>query len=549
MSILEKGGLVPASKRIVFLGDSITEDGRYIAHLHYYCKKHLPNHQIEMINLGLSSETVSGLSEPDHPFPRPCILDRVDRALALSKPEWVVVGYGINDGVYYPFSEERFQHFQLGMLELLDRIKATGAKVIVMTPPPLDEASYTGKLLPEGAAKYSFSQAYAHYTDVMKIYRNWVMEDIRKIADRVVDIYNPLTNAAAAARQKDPSFSSGDGIHPSLSGHWIIARELLGELFRVYPEIEPPFLADETRSAAFGLVMQRHKLLSNAWKESVGHSNPGKAETMPLEQALAAAEKLDRQIEKAMQQEPCEDVVSDWNGYVKRDFYVNGRVGTYIEPKAPAKGKPWVWRAEFFYAFNTADVELLKRGWGLCYYRVCNLYGCPESVDLMKGFHDAVTLRFGLSKTAVLFGFSRGGLYSVNYAAAYPADIEAVYLDAPALNFRSWPGGKGFGNGAANEWKDCLEIYGLDEDSSIDFSENPLDKAELLVKADIPVLIVAGDADSSVPYIENGKIFCETMKALGGRVKTIVKPGVGHHPHSLEDPTEIVEFILQQTGR
>lgn len=549
MSILEKGGLVPASRRIVFLGDSITEDGRYIAHLHYYCKKHLPEHTIEMINLGLSSETVSGLSEPDHPFPRPCILDRVDRALALSKPEWVVVSYGINDGVYYPFSEERLQHFQLGMLELIRRVKATGAKVIVMTPPPLDAASYTGKLLPEGAVKYSFSQAYENYTEVMKQYRDWMMKDLRNIADRVVDIYNPLVNTAAAERKKDPSFRSGDGIHPNLSGHWVIAKALLGELFRIYPEIGPEYLSDETISPAFGLVMQRHTLLSAAWKEAVGHSNPGKAEALPIEEALLAAGKLDELILQAMQQEKIHDVIADWNGYVKRDFYVNGRVGTYIEPKVAAKGKPWVWRAEFFYDFNYADVELLKRGWGLCYYRVCNMYGCPECVDLMKSFHDYVVERFGLSKTAVLFGFSRGGLYSVNYAATYPEDIEAVYLDAPVLNIRSWPGGKGIGHGSMYEWKDCLDIYGLDEDSSIDFAENPLDKAESLVKADIPVLIVAGDADYSVPYIENGKIFYEQIKDLGGRVKTIVKPGVAHHPHSLEDPTEIVEYILQQTGR
>ena len=28
-------------------------------------------------------------------------------------------------------------------------------------------------------------------------------------------------------------------------------------------------------------------------------------------------------------------------------------------------------------------------------------------------------------------------------------------------------------------------------------------------------------------------------------MKVILKPGVGHHPHSLKDPTPIVDFILQ----
>ena len=38
-------------------------------------------------------------------------------------------------------------------------------------------------------------------------------------------------------------------------------------------------------------------------------------------------------------------------------------------------------------------------------------------------------------------------------------------------------------------------------------------------------------------------------KQLGGKIDVIVKPGVGHHPHSLKDPTPIVEFVLKHTGQ
>ena len=31
----------------------------------------------------------------------------------------------------------------------------------------------------------------------------------------------------------------------------------------------------------------------------------------------------------------------------------------------------------------------------------------------------------------------------------------------------------------------------------------------------------------------------------GGKIKVIRKPGVGHHPHSLKDPTEILDFLLK----
>ncbi len=59
--------------RILFLGDSITFQGMYIDDLHTYFTTHFPNHSITFIKQGLSSETASGLSEPDHPFERPCI--------------------------------------------------------------------------------------------------------------------------------------------------------------------------------------------------------------------------------------------------------------------------------------------------------------------------------------------------------------------------------------------------------------------------------------------------------------------------------------------
>ncbi|MGO4271421.1 SGNH/GDSL hydrolase family protein, partial [Paenibacillus sp. TAF58] len=85
-------------KRIVFLGDSITDEGTYITYLDSYFEQHMPEIPITFINLGISSETASGLTEADHPFPRPCIHDRLARALQESKPDWVVVGYGMNDG-------------------------------------------------------------------------------------------------------------------------------------------------------------------------------------------------------------------------------------------------------------------------------------------------------------------------------------------------------------------------------------------------------------------------------------------------------------------
>ena len=70
------------SKRVVFLGDSITHAGGFIVYLEAELIARGLEPRPEMINLGLPSETCSGLSEPIHPFPRPNVHERLDRALA-----------------------------------------------------------------------------------------------------------------------------------------------------------------------------------------------------------------------------------------------------------------------------------------------------------------------------------------------------------------------------------------------------------------------------------------------------------------------------------
>jgi len=235
---------------------------------------------------------------------------------------------------------------------------------------------------------------------------------------------------------------------------------------------------------------------------------------------------------------------TDWNGYKKIEFTVGGRESYIVCPEKAAPGMPWVWRCEFFGAYNTADRALLKMGWHLAYHRVSNMYGCPEAVGMMHEFQTEACVRFGLSPKPVLFGFSRGGLYAVNYAVRYPFDVAALYLDAPVMDIRSWPCGRG---GNAKCAAECLEIYGLTEETLAAFGGNPLDKAELLAAEQIPVMLVAGGSDETVPWEENGAKFVPRFRAAGGEIEVIVKPECGHHPHSLDDPRPITDFIAAHT--
>ena len=90
-----------------------------------------------------------------------------------------------------------------------------------------------------------------------------------------------------------------------------------------------------------------------------------------------------------------------------------------------------------------------------------------------------------------------------------------------------------------------LQQYGFaNEQEALDYKGNPIDSLAPLARAGVPLLHVYGDADDVVPWEENTGIVADRYKALGGSITLIAKPGVGHHPHGLEDSTPIVEFIF-----
>ena len=237
--------------------------------------------------------------------------------------------------------------------------------------------------------------------------------------------------------------------------------------------------------------------------------------------------------------------VGDYRGYKCENFDLNGNKCTVVIPNEPRADKKWIWRAEFLGAFDSVDLDMLSKGYYLAYCAVCDRYGDPVSVEIFKGFYDHM-VSHGFCEKTVLFGFSRGGLYACNYALKYPETVAALYLDAPVLDIKSWPGGMMSGVGAEREFAECLGLYGLDKTTVSDFKQNPVDRLDELLALKMPVALVAGGSDEVVPYVENGKYLEELYKNNGGDLLCIVKPDCGHHPHSIPDPTPVTEFLMKK---
>jgi putative heme-binding domain-containing protein len=244
------------------------------------------------------------------------------------------------------------------------------------------------------------------------------------------------------------------------------------------------------------------------------------------------------------------ETIDLWHGAKRHRFQFEGRTAWVVEPADPLPGNPWSWCMMFPDAFTArcAAPQLVAKGFHHAYLDVGNSFGSPDAVAKLAAFHDELVRR-GLAAKPALIGISRGGLYAHRYAAEHPDHVAVIYGDAAVCDFKSWPGGKGKGKGSPGDWKACLAAYGFaDEAAALAYGGNPIDALEPLAKAGVALVHVVGDADDVVPPAENTAIVEERYKKLGGTIEVIHKPGVGHHPHGLDDPQPVVDFILRHAA-
>ena len=77
----------------------------------------------------------------------------------------------------------------------------------------------------------------------------------------------------------------------------------------------------------------------------------------------------------------------------------------------------------------------------------------------------------------------------------------------------------------------------------LSYRDHPFDKLHILIENSIPIVLVAGDSDSVVPYSENGVLVERYYKEKGGNIKVFIKEGCDHHPHGLENVKIVADII------
>jgi lysophospholipase L1-like esterase len=278
-----------ASERILILGDSITHGAGYVVQIESALITARPDQRITLISCGLSSETVSGLSEEGHAggdFPRPTVHERLDRVLAKVKPTLVLACYGMNCGIYRPLAEDRFKAFREGMTLLHQKVEAAGAKIIHLTPAPFDPQPISAKVNSDrSSAAQDHSKPYAGYDEVLTAYSQWLLQQQQEQGWHVLDIHALMLSKLTEGRVKDPSYClSKDGVHPGEEGHALMAAPVI-QAWHLDTAQPPAELVKK--------ITQKVHILRDAWLTETGHKRPGVRPGLPLAEAEAQAQQLD----------------------------------------------------------------------------------------------------------------------------------------------------------------------------------------------------------------------------------------------------------------
>lgn len=234
---------------------------------------------------------------------------------------------------------------------------------------------------------------------------------------------------------------------------------------------------------------------------------------------------------------------SVWNGFKRLDFKFNGRDCVLICPEKPCEDNKWLYRTEYFGAFVDIELAMLKKGYHLAYMQNATRM-CPESdTDMRPLFCELLSKEFNLNPKCALIGLSCGGMQAVYFTAKYPQYVACAYLDAPVMNYLSWPFAMGKSQNDCSQ--EFINSMGMGLSEMLNFRNHPIDQKAKLLESNVPILLVSGDSDKTVPFCENGQLLYDYFKANGGNIELIIKQGGDHHPHGLEDNSAIVNFITK----
>ncbi len=322
--------------RVVFMGDSITEQRLYTTYVEAYAVTRFPKRKLAFWNVGWGGDTswlrmrsfpdekalFAAEGEAQQKIIEESVNGPLERDVLSFKPTVVLINFGMNDHNYEPFREDIFKAYVRSQTHLTKTLAKNNARVVLLTPQPLENRSGD----PSGDAR---NKALRKFADGLK-------ELAAKEGAAFVDQFVPYLAIMKREHMRDVGacIGHGDEIHPGPPGHLLMASIILRNL-------NAPALVSR---AEIDVTDMQNPKLAAAEKCAVSNLKlkPGKLQFDRLDECLPMP--VDEHAREALRLAPVGD---DLNRYELRitglpdnmyDVMIDGEYGTTLTNRELAKG-------------------------------------------------------------------------------------------------------------------------------------------------------------------------------------------------------------------
>jgi len=198
--------------RVVFYGDSITQDGAYARFVEQYVRTRFPKWDVRFYNAGVGGDTVRGGGAGP-------IDVRLARDVIALRPTVVTIMLGMNDGGYRRFDPTTLASFGDGYRAIAERLRRElpDARLTFVRSSPFDDVSRPPQFAPG-------------YDDTLRRLGCYVVQLAGQTKATVADFREGVNAGLAAVVRENPELAKQvipDRVHPGPSGHMVMGATLL----------------------------------------------------------------------------------------------------------------------------------------------------------------------------------------------------------------------------------------------------------------------------------------------------------------------------------
>ncbi len=256
--------------RVVFYGDSITDQRLYTTFVETYAVTRFPNLNVSFVHSGWGGDRVTGGG--GGPVER-----RLQRDVIAYRPTVVTIMLGMNDGRYQAYAPDIFQAYAGGYQAMIRALKGAlpGLRTLLQ-PSPFDDVTRPPRF--EGG-----------YNAVLVRYGEFVKELAQKEGLEVADLNTSVAAALTKANATDANLAQQivpDRVHPGPGGHLLMAEALLKAWSA--PAVVTAVELDRARRRVVGAQNAKVSGLSPAGENGLSWTQADNALPLPLDMSNAA---------------------------------------------------------------------------------------------------------------------------------------------------------------------------------------------------------------------------------------------------------------------